>query len=123
MADDQAEFQSGKKIHLNDSKKNSIYFFYSFECIASLVESRHSLDEMGIRDVRCASFHPIDSVLACSLADGRVVLLKGSDRSTLFSNWRDTRELVSVNETNVKISLGWNVYCFCLHVKLDEEIH
>ena len=75
----------------------------------SLAESQFSLEEMGLRDVRCASFHPIDSVLACSLADGRVLLLGGSGSSTLFPNWRLLKELVSENDTAMNVSLGWNV--------------
>ena len=61
---------------------------------------------MGVRYVRCASFHPIEPVLACGLEDGRTVLLKGSHHSVSFPNWKIEREFAGKHEIAL---LQWNV--------------
>ena len=67
---------------------------------------QYSLEEFGICDVRCASFHPTEPILACGLTDGRIVLLKGSDHSTPFSQWVFDYILpVGVH----KVTIAWNV--------------
>jgi hypothetical protein len=74
-------------------------------------EVEHSkLEERGWRNIRCASFHPADPVLACGLMngdDGRVVLLKGLNHSNPFSTWEIERQLEC--EGDSMYSLGWNV--------------
>ena len=67
---------------------------------------QYSLEEFGICGVRCASFHPTEPILACGLTDGRIVLLKGSDHSTPFSQWVFDYILpVGVH----KVTIAWNV--------------
>ena len=67
---------------------------------------QYSLEEFGICGVRCASFHPTEPILACGLTDGRIVLLKGSDHSTPFSQWVFDYILpVGVH----KVTITWNV--------------
>nr|CAH0107588.1 unnamed protein product [Daphnia galeata] len=74
-------------------------------------EVEHSkLEERGWRNIRCASFHPADPVLACGLMngdDGRVVLLKGLNHSNPFSTWEIERQLEC--EGDSMYSLGWNL--------------
>jgi transducin (beta)-like 1 len=41
----------------------------------------------GLIDVRSASFHPNDPVLACGLFHGGVIFLRGSSHTTSFENW------------------------------------
>jgi len=86
--------------------------YFSFGTNTDLFkEVEHSkLEEKGCRNLRCASFHPTDPVLAFGLMngdDGRVVLLKGLNHSVPFSNWEIERQLECEKES--MYSLGWNV--------------
>ena len=56
---------------------------------------------------RCASFHPTEPVLACGLLDGRVILLKEPNQSSLFCNWIKS-EIPKV-DGGYKVSIAWNV--------------
>jgi hypothetical protein len=86
-------------------------FWHIFYFTDLFKEVEHSqLEERGWRNLRCASFHPSDPVLACGLMDGddgRVVLLKGLNHSVPFSNWEIERQLECEKES--MYSLGWNV--------------
>ncbi|EFX85294.1 hypothetical protein DAPPUDRAFT_314015 [Daphnia pulex] len=86
--------------------------FFNDDLVKDLFkEVEHSqLEERGWRNLRCASFHPSDPVLACGLMDGddgRVVLLKGLNHSVPFSNWEIELQLECEKES--MYSLGWNL--------------
>ncbi|XP_046460960.1 vegetative incompatibility protein HET-E-1-like [Daphnia pulex] len=57
-------------------------------------------------DVRSASFHPIEPVLACGLVRGGLVLLRGSNHTTTFENWKiETKQYQCENTI---LSVQWN---------------
>jgi transducin (beta)-like 1 len=60
-----------------------------------------------LHDVRSASFHPIDPVLACGLFKGGLVFLRGSSHTTSLENWEIERQHVLYDRTVLFIK--WNV--------------
>ncbi len=64
----------------------------------------------GIPDGNVLSrFHPTSPMLASGLADGRVILIKGTDRRSPFSSWRVERELKGQNLHQPMTAMEWNV--------------
>ena len=61
----------------------------------------------GQHDVRSASFHPIDPVLACGLFHGGLVFLRGSSHTTSFENWEI--EPKNCPYDKAILSIQWNV--------------
>jgi hypothetical protein len=58
-------------------------------------------------DVRSASFHPIDPVLACGLVQGGLVFLRGTDHTTPFKDWEIEPKHYRYERTI--LSVQWNV--------------
>jgi hypothetical protein len=58
-------------------------------------------------DVRSASFHPIDPILACGLVQGGVVFLRGSNHTTPFEDWEIDPKHYKYRKTI--LSVQWNV--------------
>jgi transducin (beta)-like 1 len=61
----------------------------------------------GLHDVRSASFHPIDPVLACGLFKEGLVFICGSSHTTSLENWEIERKHILRNRT--VLSIQWNV--------------
>ncbi len=61
-----------------------------------------------ILHARCASFHPIDPILACGLYDGRVLFLRESEQSRSMSDWKsDENDALRIG--GFIVSIEWNV--------------
>jgi transducin (beta)-like 1 len=58
-------------------------------------------------DVRSASFHPVDPVLACGLFKGGLVFLRGSNHTTPFKDWEIEPKHHPYERTI--LSVQWNV--------------
>jgi transducin (beta)-like 1 len=61
----------------------------------------------GLHDVRSASFHPIEPVLACGMAEGGLFFIRGSSHTTSLENWEMERQNVLYDRT--VLSIQWNV--------------
>ena len=80
----------------------SLYFLFA----ASFIEVKNVLENFNKYEISCASFHPIDPVLACGLQDARVILLHAANHFVSFSEWKIKGNLRGGGE---KLSLAWNV--------------
>jgi hypothetical protein len=82
---------------------------YRICCAGIFKDMEHALQKKGrvLNDVRSASFHPVDPVLACGLFQGGVVFLCGASHATLFVNWETESKRHSYDRT--VLSVQWNV--------------